>query len=314
MLVVLKQLGEKIPKSVDPESFKTTLAKIQSKLGKMDESDWVNMKPMVDPYIYSLMQFYNQVCLISYFVNPPMLHWYTAKQVELTLEHGVCKYSVLGIMNYSLILGGKLIQDVQGGYRLGKVSLKLLERFDRAQDLIPGMYLCYYGFIALHIEPFQSCADMLKRGMEIGLSNGDTQTALLNGSSYIQKSLISGMNLLDLKKECDYQMRLIDSNSQPMSKMYMSRLVYMSRLHLSIVRVLIVQRDPTADPNRPDEDDASVKEFSESQTFRNAWQSFHNVWQSFWLGHYDRCLYHAEKSPASAGKYSFFCHIKSIHW
>ena len=248
-LEVLKQLGEKIPKSVDPESFKTTVANIQSKLGKMDGSNLMNMKLMKDPILYSLMQFYNQVCHISYFVNPPMLKWYAAKLLELTLEHGVCKYSALGIMRYSMILGGKLIQDVEGGYRLGKVSLKLLERFDRAQDLIPGMYLCYYGFIAVHIEPFQSCADMLKRGMEIGLSTGDIQMALLNGISYVQKSLISGMNLLDLKKECDYQMRLIDVNSQPMSKMYLSR------LHQSIVRVMrIDQRDPIA----AYEDDASV--------------------------------------------------------
>ena len=287
-LEVLEQLGEKIPKSVDPDSFKTTVAKIQSKLGKIDESDLINMKLMEDPIISSLMQFYNHVCHMSFFLNPPMMKWYAAKQMELTLEHGVCKYSALGIMMYSMILGGKLIQDVEGGYRLGKISLKLLERFDQAQDLIPNMYLCYYGFIAVHIEPFQSCADMLKRGMEIGLSTGDIQMALLIGPNYVQKSLISGMNLPDLKKEWDYQMRLIDTNSQPFFKMYMSR------LHQSIVKV-IAQRDPTVDPDRPGEDVASVTEFSESQTF-------HNVWQSFWLGHYDRCLYHAEKSSASAGE------------
>ena len=121
MLEVLEQLGERIPKSVDPESFKTTVGKIQSKLGSLMENDLLNMKLMKDPFNYSLMQFYNQVCFISYFVDPPMLKWYAAKLVELTLKHGVCKYSALGIMRYSMILGGKLIQDVEGGYRLGKI-------------------------------------------------------------------------------------------------------------------------------------------------------------------------------------------------
>jgi len=63
---------------------------------------------------------------------------------------------------------------------------------------------------------------MLKQVFEIGLSTGDTQTALLNGIHYIQKSLVSGVNISVLKKECDYQMQLIGAHSLPMSKMYTS--------------------------------------------------------------------------------------------
>lgn len=64
-----------------------------------------------------------------------------------------------------MVLGGKLVHDVEGAYRVGKMALKLLERFDDSTDLLPSVYLVYYGYIAVHIEPFQSCADMLKRGM-----------------------------------------------------------------------------------------------------------------------------------------------------
>ncbi|KAL7543377.1 hypothetical protein ACHAXR_013104 [Thalassiosira sp. AJA248-18] len=185
-------------------------------------------------------------------------------------------------MRYAMVLGGKLIQDVQESYRVGKLALKLLERFD-SQDLLSSMYLVYYGYIAVHIEPFQSCADMLKRGFEIGLSTGDTQTAFNNGLHYIQKSLISGKNLPDLKKECDYQMRLIDPNSQPMTKMYMSCMQ-------ESLALLITKEGSISYSNMLDEDDVPrVKEFSNVITF-------HRVIQSFWLGHYDRCLYHTERS------------------
>lgn len=59
---------------------------------------------------------------------------------------------------------------------------------------------------------------LLLLGFEIGLSTGETHTALICGIHFIQKSLLSGMNLSSLKKECDYQIRLIDAHSQPMSK------------------------------------------------------------------------------------------------
>ena len=97
----------------------------------------------------------------------------------------------------------------------------------------------------MDIEPFQSCADMLKRGVslipyfrifhsaltltselppsimtgfEIGLSTGDTQVSLINGIHFLQKSLLSGTELKTLKKECDYQLRLAEAHSQSMSK------------------------------------------------------------------------------------------------
>ena len=191
---------------------------IQDRFAEMNDDDLTAMKPMESQFHNSLMQFYNQACFLSYFVNPPMLKWFACKLVDLTFEHGVCKYSALGIMRFSMVLSGKLIHDVDGAYRVGKMAMKLLEQFDDSTELLPMIYLCYYGYIAVHIEPFQSCADMLKCGMELGLSLGDTQTALINGIHYIQKSLLSGMNLQALKKECDYQIRLIDAHSQPVSE------------------------------------------------------------------------------------------------
>ena len=141
---------------------------------------------------------------------------------------------------------------------------------------------------------------MLKRGFEIGLSNGDAQTALICWLHYIQKSLISGMNLSYLKSECDYQMRLLD-DSQQMSKLYMSG------LQESIAR-LIAKQPPSPEINQPDEDDAiEFKEFSEATTF-------YCVLQSFWLGHYDRCLYHAERSSASSGEWGKFVNCYELEY
>ena len=106
-----------------------------------------------------------------------------------------------------MVLGGKLIHNVQAAYKVGKMALKLLDHFD-ASDLLPGVYMVsqsltlmaysclnirqqmsfltfvlpgickpHYGYITVHIKPFRSCTDTLKQGFEIGLSTGDIQTA-----------------------------------------------------------------------------------------------------------------------------------------
>jgi len=279
---VLRQLGETIPVTVNPESIANTVKTMQAKLDGMSERDWMGFKNIESSFNHSLMQFYNQVENSSYFVNFPMFKWFSCRIVQLSLEHGFCKYSAVGMIQYATILAGQLINDVQGAYKIGKMVLKLSERFD-AMDIMPYIYMTYYGYIAVHIEPFQSCADMLKRGFEIGLSTGDVSSALFNGIHYIQKSLVSGANLSVLKKECDYQMRLVEAHSLPVAKMYMSP--------LQETIALLSAREGYSDLTRSD-DVSKVTEFSESLTF-------HGVIQTFWFGHYDRCIFYAEKSSAS---------------
>jgi len=146
-LEVIKQLGETVPTILDPKSFVKKVETIQAKLCGMTEKDLMDMKTLDSPFYYSLMQFYNQMCFVSYFVNPPMLKWFTVRLMEITLEHGICRYSALGILRFTMILGGKLIHDIEGGYRSSKMAMKLIGRFD-GTDLLPTANLIYYGYSA----------------------------------------------------------------------------------------------------------------------------------------------------------------------
>ena len=126
---------------------------------------------------------------------------------------------------------------------------------------------------------------MLKRGLEIGLSTGDFFLGFLGGVHYVQKSLLSGMKLSSLKRECDYYLRLIDSSNQKMCK------TYMGGLNDTIAK--IINSEATVDSEELDTDE--VGDIPESQTF-------YRVLQCFWLGHYDRCLYFSEKYFDKAGE------------
>lgn len=122
---------------------------------------------------------------------------------------------------------------------------------------------------------------MLRRGFEIGMSIGNISTALLNGIHYIQKALMGGVNLIDLRGEVEYQLRLIDKYSPSHSKAYIS--------YFQQTISLLINKETSI--NQTVKDISSFEEFSEAL-------AFHHAMQSFWLGRYERCNFYADRVNA----------------
>lgn len=143
-LEVLSQLGEEVPTSLEPERLLTMVSDLQDTLSAITDEQLLEMKETDIKTHYSVMQFYTEICFLSYFVRPKMMHYFASKMVDLTLKYGVCKYSAMCFAQYGMMLGGNLAKDIQSGCRYGKIALSLLKRFD-AVDQIPSVYLCNYG-------------------------------------------------------------------------------------------------------------------------------------------------------------------------
>ena len=77
-----------------------------------------------------------------------MIKRITCRLVELTLEHGLSKYTTLSMVRYAMTL------PTVEGYRVGKMGMSLLDRFD-AMDQIPSIYLGFYAYIAIYAQPVQ---------------------------------------------------------------------------------------------------------------------------------------------------------------
>ena len=150
--VLRNLLGENIPidGTFDPSdcSFQHRLNEARRKLLEMSENDLVTLNEMTNPNHLQLMRFYHQLAFISYFVRQDMIKWFTGRLVELTLEHGVCKYSAAALVRFAMTL------DTKEGYRIGKIAISLLQRFD-AIDQLPSIFLSFYGYIAIYVEPLQ---------------------------------------------------------------------------------------------------------------------------------------------------------------
>ena len=195
---VLLKLGEKIPEFFDSKGATEMVKKTSKLLENLSEEDLLGLKVM-DSDLRRTLQFYGMMNIVSFFRRPEIVPFLCCRMVQLSIIHGLCKNSILGFIQYAAMLcQSKAAKDIQLACKIGKTAIHLLKRFDSSKELISTLFFLYYGFVAIHMEPIQSCADMLRRGFDIGMSSGETLSAFFNSNHFIRLSLIGGINLPDL--------------------------------------------------------------------------------------------------------------------
>jgi len=91
-----------------------------------------------------------------------------------------------------------MFRDYEVGFRIGKLSLVILERF-KATKLTAKVYTLVYGFLSVWKEPIQATVEGLQSGINTGFIEGDTSNA--NGARIIKyrQMLIAGFNLATVR-------------------------------------------------------------------------------------------------------------------
>ena len=236
--------------------------------------------------------------------------------VGLTLKHGLCEESVYSFIQYSSIMCQRCrdLSDIQEACRIVKLAMSLMRRFS-SPEIVPKVFACYYGFVAVHSEPLRLCADNLRRGFDgensflccsvlvplflflmrdpsapflVGISGaGALNFAFFNSVFLVRNALLSGGNLLYLRKEVDYHLDIMARFKHTVFKD-----------PLLAFRETISKLTDKAQFTSLDEDVSTEKLTFDSMNTqrRNAISFFNTVLQSFWLGHSDRCEHYAKKA------------------
>ena len=309
---VLSGLGETIPTEVDGHRLNDMLEKLMNFFANVSDDELLRFRECDNRLHFYLMQFYQQRVWFGFFGESPAMQSYlSCRAVEIAIRVGFCKYTAVSISSIATLLCG-MSKDITNGYRLGRVSLSLLTRFN-ATNLIPTVYLAFYGLIAFNSEPIMHCADQLHMGFQIGMSVGEPTIALMNGLHYIQKSFVGGRNLVALSTEIDYQLELIEKHDDNRAKRFMS--LFRETLHMVIDKNKAMAETTTLSGGTEALDEAmKIEGFSEVVFF-------HRVIQSYWLGYLDRCHYFAQKSArgdAAVGRLlkliaSFYHGLAALH-
>jgi len=160
--------------------------------------------------------------------------------------------------------------------------LSLQERFDVAAQ-VPELYSNFYGRIAWRFEPFQDCANNLRRGFETGLSSGNNDMGLECALQVIKTNIFSGSNLKSLLNEIDYYLHLLKT-------FQITRGINVMITFRETVSVLIDKGHATSIEAKAAFGDLSDPGNRLRETFFT-----HQAIQAYWSGYTERCQYYIEK-------------------
>mmetsp|Transcript_7945 Transcript_7945/g.17919 ORF Transcript_7945/g.17919 Transcript_7945/m.17919 type:complete len:1329 (+) Transcript_7945:91-4077(+) len=280
---VLSQLGEEIPQSLDPKETTKMMEATSKMVECITDTDLLEMKEMDEKLSISL-KFYNLMATVAYFAKPKMFNFIVCRMVQLTIKHGVCKYSIMGLVQYAAgVLNSA--KDIQGASRIGNAAMSCWKkRFHRA-EMLPNLYVVYYGLVAFYSKPLQNTIDMLRQGFDVGMSLGDSGTAFLNATQQVKNSIIAGENLPTLLKKVDYYLELTDLYKNELTKTYLL-------IFRDTISTLIDKGESTS--SKSNSNDATV-ENAMNNAHCSKTMYFHRAIQAYWLGHSERCHHYIGK-------------------
>ena len=138
-----------------------------------------------------ILKFYLIITIVSFYAKPAMVPFFTCRMVQISMKHGICKYTLTGehpflcihcyntappLIFPSLRFAGLvqfagmscsniMIRDIKGAIRIGKMAMSAMKRrFGSSTETLPNLHLAYYGFVSVFCDPVQSTLAGLCRG------------------------------------------------------------------------------------------------------------------------------------------------------
>ncbi len=284
---VLSQLGEEIPASLYPFQIPLLIARTLSMTKKLSEDDLLEMKEM-DERLSIIVKFYNIMTKASYLVKPDMTAFFTSRVVQLTMKNGLCNHSILGFVQFAVILCAPKIAKMGGsialGSRIGKAAMLCSPKRYVNSECNPNLQFVYYTHVAFYTEPLQTCADMLRQGFDASMSIGESGTAFFNSMIHVRTAILVGERLPALLERVDYYLGLTNTYQNEMAKLTLA-------VNREAISVLIAEGGSFG--SAPDTIDVPVD--MESSTHLLAGIYFHRATQAYWQGRGERCQHFIKK-------------------
>ena len=196
-LQVVNLLGILFPEQPEESEVGLALQEVQAGLGKRLIDDLIDLPRMTNPDKLAAMRILNKSLSTAFITTSEHYSLFVCKQVNLSLQYGNAPESTFAYANYGLLLCIK--GDIDGGYKFGKVALRLLERFE-AKELKAKTYLLH-SFIKSWNEPLKKTLPLLLEGYQSGIETGDLEFATSNISGYCQVAYFIGKELVELERE-----------------------------------------------------------------------------------------------------------------
>lgn len=236
-LTYLNELGIRLPKKTKKLQVILSLVKTKMVLLGKNIEDLIDLPDMTDKRMDSAIVIMRHTATPSYYSNPNLMALLIFKQVQMVIKHGLNTWSASIFASFGLSLCG-VVGDIETGYRLGKLALKLLDKHPDTKQVCRTMFVVN-TFVRHWKEALPQTLHPLQKAYRIGLDNGDFEWGSLCGHLYCEHQFFLGKELNALENE-------IGSYSQAIGQLKQaSQLSYNETFRQVTLNLLGRSKDPT---------------------------------------------------------------------
>ncbi len=210
----LEKLGIKLPSKPRKGHVILELVKTKAAFRNKTDEDLLSLKTMQDPLGLARSRILTDLASAAYFYTPMLYALIAMKRVQLVLNYGVAPSSSISALTaYGLFLSS--IGDIKTGYRLGKISLSLLER-SAIKIQRTRLLLMVNWFLKPWNEHFRHSTEPLVEAYHSRIETGDMEYAAHSANSYNLILYFMGRDLESIEKEQDRFYRAVKLLKQKM--------------------------------------------------------------------------------------------------
>ncbi|MBD0344853.1 MAG: GAF domain-containing protein, partial [Coleofasciculus sp. Co-bin14] len=130
---------------------------------------------ITEPELQAAIHIMSSITVAAYAAAPELVVLLSISQANLSIKHGNSTSSIFGYVCYSAILCGTF-QDIETGYKFGKLGLKLLERLNAVKNKAQ-VFNVFGGCVMFWKEHLRKTIPMLSEGYQSGVETGDFECA-----------------------------------------------------------------------------------------------------------------------------------------
>lgn len=217
-LKALLDYGISFPETPSIKDVEGTIGGLIQRLTPDNIETCLNTPEIETPDVLAIMRIITEIIDASYHAAPLLLPLMVAKQIQLSLDSGLCAESCPAFALMGLILCS--IGQIELGNQLGEFALVLLDRFKtnkyRALTLVV-VYNC-----VLHWKrDIRDCIEPMREAYRWGLKTGDHAMAASAIHCAWYNDFFASRPLDDLSEELDDTLQAIDSINQTPKRLFL---------------------------------------------------------------------------------------------
>ncbi|MBD2215101.1 AAA family ATPase [Nostoc linckia FACHB-104] len=198
-LEVLQLLGISLVEAPSQLDVQAALEETASQLAGREIEDLIDLPEMTEPVPLAAIYILVSTVGAAFNVSPALMVLIVCKMVNLSITNGNAIWSLLGYAAYGMMLCG-VVQDIELGYRFGKLSLNLAKKLSNKKGNCKALLMVNFHIIHWkdHLkETFPS----LNEAYQSGIESGEFEFASYCAFSLCYYPFFAGQELTELEQQ-----------------------------------------------------------------------------------------------------------------